>query len=155
MSNLSNWLRTKFGNIGPIMPTVSSRAFRALAKVSYWGRIKEKKLKDWPVFMITVPWLPHETVWNCMSLQRNILALLLIDKNVEMLHFHILTTLDLGRHWAFEKLVIVWGHRAVTTGPKHMIFHIFKESILTSLLLHEILQNSTSCGFTAFRKRIL
>ena len=77
--------------------------------------------------MITVPWLLHERVWYFISLQTNIKALLLIEKIVEMLHFHILLPLDLGRHQQFAWLLIVCGHWTVTAGPKHMIFHIFKK----------------------------
>ena len=40
------WHRTKFGNIGPIMPIVSWRVFKALDKVSYWGLIRGIKWKS-------------------------------------------------------------------------------------------------------------
>ena len=42
------WNRTKFGNIGPIVPIVSWWVFRALAKVGYWGRIRDCKFKRLP-----------------------------------------------------------------------------------------------------------
>ena len=54
-------------------------------------------------------------------------AISLIKKVVAVLHFDILPTLDLGRHQNFERLLIVWGHRTVTTEPKYVIFHISKE----------------------------
>ena len=78
--------------------------------------------------MIIVSWPLHERVWYFMSPQTNIQALLLIQKIVEIVRFHIMPTLDLGRHRNLERLRMIFGQLTVTTRPKkHVIFHIFEE----------------------------
>ena len=79
------------------------------------------------VFMTTVPWPLYKRVWHFIPLQTSTLALLLIKKIIEIWHFHILPTLDLGRHQKFERLLIVLGHRTMTGVPRCMTFHMFKE----------------------------
>ena len=84
-------------------------------------------LKGCPMFMITVPWPLCEGVWHFICPQTNILALILIKKIVEIVHFHILPTLGIVRHRKCERLFIFGGHWTVPAGPKYVIFHIFKE----------------------------
>ena len=70
-----------------------------------------------------MPWLLHERMCYFISLQTNMLALLLIEKIVEMLHFSHFADFRSGRHRTFERSLNVWGHRDRWT--KHTTFHIY------------------------------
>ena len=114
--------RSKVGNIGPIMPILSWRVSRALAEVNYWGQIKDSKFENSPnIYDYSAMTAAHTCA--IFHIPTNTLALSMIEKIVEILHFHIWSILDLGRHLKFERLLIVWGHWTMTTGPKYVISH--------------------------------
>ena len=53
------------------------------------------------------------------------MAFLLINKNVEIGHYHILPTLDLGRHRKFESFPNILGYWTVTAGPQYVTLDIW------------------------------
>ena len=101
-----NWNRTILGNIGPIMPIVSRRVFSVLTKVGYWGRIRDSKFKKLSnvydhcaVTVARILMIFHITTDKCMYT-----GLITDSKTVQILHFHILSALELSGHRKFERL---------------------------------------------------
>ena len=71
--------------------------------MSYWDRIRDSKFKRLPDVYGHCALNAARTRVIFHTPTANILALLLIQTIVELLHFHILPTLELCRHWKFEK----------------------------------------------------
>ena len=81
-----------------------------LSTLAIWGRIRDRKFKRLPnVYDHCVVTAARTVVIFHMTTDKYPDPIT-DSKNVPVLHFHILSTLDLSRHRKFEMLPIVLGH---------------------------------------------
>ena len=103
---------------------VSWRVFKALAKVRYWGRIRGSKFKSLPnvYFHCAVTAARKCVIFHiCKNNYTDFIIGLINCRNLTFTHFA--HSPDLSKYRKFEMLLCVWGHWAMTAGPKYVRFH--------------------------------
>ena len=131
---------------------VSWWVFRALAKVGFWGRIRDSKLKRLPnvydhcaVTAAGTPMIFHTHTDKYTGL----IADLKNCVNFTFSHF-----VDSGSQWTSKiwKVAHCFDHWTLTAETKYVIFHKFQKSDLASFLTERTPRNFTFCGFNRLLK---
>ena len=139
------WRRAKFGNIGPIMPGVSWRVFKTLAKVSFCRLIRDRTCKKLPNVhenACDISYPCKQIYWPSYRLKNYL--------NVTFPHFA-----DTGSWSTSEILRVAYGFWALNRNrwTKNMWYlTYFNKSRLNSFLIQEIPKSFTYWGFNSLLK---
>ena len=128
-----------------------SSAFRALAKLNYFGRIRDCKFKTLPNVCAMTAARTH-VIFHIPIDKYSLIA----DKqNCQKFTFsYFADSLGLGGLRKFERLLVVSGHWTVTARPKYVIFHTVKG---ITIWLHSHIKKFkkiTPCGFYSLLKKV-